>query len=274
MREVFNLQRTGVFWWGMLTATIFLIPSHWLKSFATFVRTSDLFRSDRPPFNWIDNAGTWIDAGTKAAIGKINFDPKAGLIYIGGFGLANLFVAILLGVILLLTVFIFYSRATRTHGIFDDLLAMALIYAVMRMAGVAAEGLQIPVIDFIQREEPRSYLLILSVYMLLLMFAGKAGVDSRVFFKVLFEAFLIWFMILPEITVQITAFIIEVPWWINYTLQSEPNIRNYYAMVLAVWALLGVALAGMSIYTAGRPPPPPAPEEPLPPLRKFIGGRR
>ncbi|MBI3741965.1 MAG: hypothetical protein HY257_09465 [Chloroflexi bacterium] len=257
MREVLNFSRTGIYWWGLLTASVFMIPGQWIRSLVNFLRTTDLFTPERPPFTWFFNAGTWIDSATKAAIAQIKFDPRGGLIYIGNFGLANAFVSILLGGFIIILVFILYVRATKTKGILDDLIAMILIYVVLRVTGVAAAGLNVPVLDFIQHEEPRSYLLILSVIMILLMIAGKAAIDSRVFFKVLFEGVLIWFLIIPGPTVLAVAFLIEIPLLINTFLQSEPNIRNYYAMVVAIWAVFGLILAGISIYTAGRPTPPP-----------------
>ncbi len=253
MREVFNLQRTGIYWWGLLTATVFLIPGAWLRAVVQFLRTTDWFQPDRAPFTWIGNAGTWIDAATEAVVRQIQFDPRQALIYIGPWGLANLSVAIILSIVLIAFVFLFYARATKTRGIWDDILGMLAIYIVVRIIGVAGERLNLPILDFIRREEPRSYLLIITAFMLMLMAAGKAGEDSRVFFKVLFEGLLIWFLIIPGPTVLALAWILELPVNINSTLQTEPNIRNYYAMVVAVWAILGLALAMWSIYTSGKP---------------------
>ncbi len=276
MREVFNFQRTGIYWWGLLTALVFLIPGQWLRSLVSFLRTPNLIQPSNPPFTWFENAGSWIDAGTRAAVGRVKFDAAAGLVYIGNIGVANMLLAIILAVVLTSMVFIFYLRAIKTHGIADDLIAMVLIYAMMRVLGAAAAGWKIPVIDFLHNEEPRSYLLILTVFMLLLMIAGKAAMDSRVFFKILFEGLLVWFLILPIPTVQAFAYIIEIPVWINYILQSEPTIRNYYAMVVAVWAIFGLFLAGTSIYSAGRPPPTPQvnPADDLEDAIRLLGKRK
>ncbi|MBI3913137.1 MAG: hypothetical protein HY327_02905 [Chloroflexi bacterium] len=274
MREVFNLQRTGIFWWGLLTASVFLIPGQWQRALVNFLRTTDLFKPDRPPFTWFENAGTWIDTVTAGAVAAVKFDSRAGLIYIGNFGLANAAITGLLAIVTIGLVFIFYARATKTKGILDDLLAMIAIYIVLRVVGVAAKGWNLPILDFIQKEEPRSYLLILTVFMILLMIAGKAAMDSRVFFKVLFEGILIWFLIVPGPTIQAIAFLLELPVNINYTLQSEPNIRNYYAAIVAGWAIFGLFLAGTSIYTAGKPPPPPPPADDLEDTIRMLSRRK
>ncbi len=252
MREVFNLKRTGVYWWGLITALIFLIPGAWLKGTASFIRTVDWLQPNKPPFVWFDNLGTWIDSVAEGVFKTVQFNPKAMFGTIGPYGIANLGIALVMGLLLIVFSFLLYRRAAATPGIWDDLVAMMVIYLVLRIEGVAAESLQIPLIDFLRTQAPQSYLVILGFYMVFMMIAGRGSQDSAVFFKVLFEAVIVWLFVVPQATAQALATIIEFPTSVHTFLVSDPSVQPYFPIVEVIWAALGILMIGSSLYSAGR----------------------
>lgn len=251
MRALFNFQRTGIFWWGLVTALVFMIPEYWIFSVASVLRSIDVSVFDilKPISNEIDNA-------TMGVLKLIQFDPGKALVFIGPYGIANLFVGIVFAIIFFGIAVVFYFRAARTKTMIDDFLAMAFLYVVMRVIGVASTQWSISVINYIHSKEPTSYLIILSIFMLVLLVRGQGFTDSEVFFKTLFEAIIIWTIIQPKSTLLLLAWIVERPAVIHQVLTENTVINKYFPMVVAVWAMLGLGIAAVNLYSAGRPPAP------------------
>ncbi len=254
MREVLNIRRTAILWWGIATALVLLIPSAWLKGVATYIRTASWLKPDQPPLLWISNVSSWIDSVTSSGTKQVKFDPQQALIYIGPYGIANLLVAIVFGAVLLGVAFVLYRKSAASSGILDDLLAMIILYVVLRIEGGAARSLNLPIMDFFNSEEPFSYLVVLTAYMILLLIRGRASTDPRVFFKILLEGVIIWLIVVPVQTVEAIAVAIEFPAIIHETLVTTSPLQTYFPMILTTWAMLGVVLAATSLYKAGRVP--------------------
>jgi len=251
MRALFNFQRTGIFWWGLVTALVFMIPEYWIFSVAAFLRGIDT-----KPFNFIKPVSDEIDNATKAVLALIQFDPAKALIYIGPYGIANLFMGIVFAILFFGVAVVFYFRAAKTKTIWDDFLAMAFLFVVLRVIGVASTKWSISVINYLHSKEPTSYLLILSFFMLVLLVRGHGFTDSEVFFKTIFEAIIIWTLIEPRGTLLLLAWIVEQPALIHKTLTENPVISKYFPMVLAVWALVGLGMIAVNLYSASRTPAP------------------
>jgi hypothetical protein len=228
-----------------------MIPESWILSLATAVRNVD-----PTPFNIVAAMGKEIDNATQGVLKLVQFDPTKALIFIGPYGIANLFVGILFAVIFLIIAVLLYIRAARTSGVFDDFLAMAFLYVVLRVIGVASQNWQISVINFIHDKEPTSYLIILSAFMLILLVRGEGFTDSKVFFKVIFEAIVVWTLIQPKYTLAVLAWIIERPAAIHQVLTENSVINRFYPMVVAIWAIIGLGIVAVNLYGAGRAPAP------------------
>ncbi len=251
MSALFNLQRTGIFWWGLVTALVFMIPEYWITSFAAFLRGIDT-----TSFNIIKPIGDEIDNATMGVLNLIQFDPGKALVYIGPYGIANLFVGIVFVLLFFLIAVLFYFRAATTKSILDDFLAMAFLYVVLRVIGVASTKWSISVINYIHSKEPLSYLIILSIFMLILLVRGRGFTDSQVFFKVIFEAIIVWTLIQPASTLQVLAWIVERPAVIHKVLTENSVISKFYPMVVAVWAIIGLGMVAVNLYGAGKTPAP------------------
>ena len=249
MRALFNLQRTGIFWWGLVTALVFMIPEYWILSLAGMLRNIDIRVFDilKPISNEIDNA-------TLGVLNLIQFDPGKALVFIGTYGIANLFVGIVLAIIFFGIAVVFYFRAARTKTMIDDFLAMAFLYVIMRVIGVASTKWSISVINYIHSKEPISYLIILSIFMLILLVRGQGFNDSQVFFKTIFEAIIVWTIVQPRSTLLVLAWIVERPAAIHQVLTENTVINKYFPMVVAVWAMVGLGIAATNLYSAGKVP--------------------
>jgi len=256
MREVFNLPRTGAYWWGLVTFLVFLVPAEWIKGVANLIRTVDWFRPDRIPFVWLEILNKWIDEVAQNGIRLVKFDAQALLVYIGPLPIPNLFLAIFLGALLLVIAFVFYRKALATRGVFDDALAMIIIYILLRVEGNAAELLNLPIIEVLfRRLEPRTYLATLSIFLLLLLIGEKGAQDSRAFFKVLAEGTIIWLLILPAQTAQALAGVIDLPAIVSQFLHDDPAVKIYFPIIAAGWGSVGAVAIFINLYTAGKPAP-------------------
>ena len=251
MRALFNFQRTGIFWWGLVTALVFMIPEFWITSFAAFLRGIDT-----TPFNFIKPVSDEIDNATNAVLALIQFDPGKALIYIGPYGIANLFMGIVFAIVFFVVAVVFYFRAARTKTIFDDFLAMAFLYVVLRVIGVASTKWSISVINYLHSKEPDSYLIILSLFMTILLIRGQGFADSQVFFKTIFEAIIIWTLIKPRGTLAVLAWIVEQPALLHKTLTENSVINKFFPMVVAVWAIIGLGIVAVNLYSASKIPAP------------------
>jgi len=251
MRALFNWQRMGIFWWGLITALVFMIPESWTFSLGTFLRSIDT-----RPFNFIKPVSDEIDNATRAVLVLVQFDPSKALVCIGVNCISNLIVGVILAVLFFTFAVLAYFRAAATESIFDDFLAIAFIYIVMRIIGVASDKWSIGFMNYVHNKEPISYLIILSIFMLILLVRGKGFVDSEVFFKTIFEAIVVWTLILPSATLLLLAWIVERPAALHKFLTENPIINSFYPMVVAVWAIVGLSIVAVNLYSAGRVPVP------------------
>ncbi len=251
MRAVLDIRRTGFIWWGILAALVFLIPGAWLSAAANFLRTTPWLQANQAPMTWLTGLRDTIDAIAQAVPNVVSFNPNGQLAGIGPISIPNVVIGVLIGGMLIIVAFLFYWNASATPGILDDLLAMVFIYLVLRVEGVTMGA--IPFFDALNKSAPTSYLLILLGFMILTMLGGRAGRDSTVFFKVLLEALLLSLLIAPRQTLDAFAGLIELPTKLHEFLA----LTGYFPMIMAVWAVLGVVLAVVNLYTVSKPAPAP-----------------
>ncbi len=246
MGSVFDLKKTGILWWGLITALVFLIPGSWLLATSAFLRSADWLQAGRPPVSWLNEARQAIDAFATSAPGLVQFQPLDELVVVGPLHIANLLVGIVLGGVLIGLAFFFYIRAANRGGILDDLVAMVLIYFVLRVEGAATAS--IPFVDYMNKQAPQSYLIVLLGFMILQILRGRGSRDSAIFFRLLIESILIGILILPRQTLDALAVIIEWPTQFHtYLADSE-----YFPMIMTVWALLGIITVIVNLYNIGR----------------------
>ena len=249
MRAVLDLKRTGFFWWGFLTALIFLVPTAWLLNAANFLRGADWLQPSQPPLLWLIQVRDGIDTFAKGLPTVIQFNPQGSLVTFGNFSIPNVVVGIIVGLLLLLVAFVFYVRAAAGTGVLDDLLAMLFVYIVLRVEGATTAA--IPIVKTLNDQAPTSYLIILLIFMLYQVLRGRGSKDSAVFFKILWEALLIAILILPRQTLDAVAWIVERPVKIHEFLA----LTGSFAMIQTVWAMVGIFLGVVNLYNVGRGAP-------------------
>ncbi len=246
MGSVFDLKRTGIFWWCLLTALVFIIPGPWLVAAAAVLRHADWLQPNKPPVIWLSDFRQGVDAFATSFPGIIQFKPQEELVVVGPLRIANLLVGIVVGGVLIGLAFFFYIRAANHGGILDDLFAMVLIYFVLRVEGAATAA--IPFVDYLNKHAPQSYLVVLLGFMILQILRGRGSRDSAIFFKLLVESILIGILILPRLTLDALAAFLEWP----TLFQTYLAASQYYPMIMAVWALLGIVIVIVNLYNVGR----------------------
>jgi hypothetical protein len=247
MRAIFNWQKMGIFWWGLVTALVFMLPEAWITTLASAIRSIDT-----TPFSIVRTINSEMDKALQGVLKLVQFDQTKALVFIGPYGIANLFVGILFAVVLLVFAGVWYYRAARTRGLVDDFIAMGFLYVVLRVIGLVSTSWHISVLDYIHSREPTSYLLILTGFMLILMGRGEGFSDSKVFFKVLFEAIIVWTLIEPTYTLQVLAWVVERPAVFHQILTVNSVLGRFYPMIVAIWAMLGLGIAAANLYGAGK----------------------
>ncbi len=248
MRSVFDLSKTGFFWWGLIAALVFLVPGAWLVALARFLRSADWLQPDRPPVSYLQDLRKAIDAAASSFPTVVKFNPGESLVVVGPLQVPNLLIGVVVGLVLLIIAFLFYRRATASSGVLDDLVAMVVIYIVLRVEGAATAA--VPVVGNIDRQAPQSYLIILVLFMVYQLVKGRGARDSAVFFKVLLEAILVCIMILPRLALDILAAAVEFPTKIHEFLVGT----QYFTAIMAGWAIVGIMLGLFNLYNIGRTP--------------------
>jgi hypothetical protein len=259
MHPVLNFRKSGVFWWGVIAALVFLIPGAWLLALAAFLRSADWLQENQPPVSWLNNLRDTIDKFALSLPTMVQFKPGESLVVVGPLQVPNLVIGILAGLLLMVVAFIFYLRASASPGVLDDLFAMLFFYIVLRVEGAATAA--VPVVKTLNDQAPQSYLIILLLIMLINIVRGRAAHDSAVFFKVLMEAILVAVLILPRQTLEALAWIVERPTMIHSFLAGT----GYFVSIEAIWALIGILLGIMSLYNIAKTPQ-------RPPTKATAGG--
>jgi len=249
MREVFA-ARNLVFWWGIATTFIFL--EGWMKRAAAFLQTPGLFDPTKMPFNILPSINGLIDQFAELLVRRVGFDPAAPLLTIGAIVIPNLALAIFFGIIILVVVIGFYFKAVAAHGLLDDFMAMAAVYFIFRLEGDIAEVLLQPHAIAELLRDPFIYLAALTVFLLMMLMAGKGFTDSKVFWKVVGEGTALYIFFFPKQVADALARLLA--WAAEFGPFLRANTFFPEGVGLVLWAVLGVILLAPRLYDIGRPP--------------------
>ena len=250
MHSILDIRKAGFFWWSIVTALVFLIPQAWLIAAASFLRSADWLQKDKPPVIWLVDLRNAIDSAALGFPAIVQFKPAETLVTIGSVQVPNLAVGVFIGTLLILGTLLLYRYTSARPGVLDDLLAMVLVYIVLRVVGVATEG--VPVVKFLNDRAPTSYLIIMLIFMVFLIFRGRAAKDSKVFFKLLLEVILVSMLILPRQTLDALAWLVEFPTKIHQFIAGT----QIFVAIVAGWAMVGLVLGITNLYNVGKSAPP------------------
>ncbi|MGB8646441.1 MAG: hypothetical protein WCF84_14475 [Anaerolineae bacterium] len=244
MSKVFG-PKSWVFWWALLTATVFLPDA--LRWQASLFRNKSLFAPTIPPFNLVGILNSTIDGAAEWIRTGIKFKPNDILIAAGPVSVPNWSLAVLAGIVLLAVAAVFYVRALKTSSLLDDILALVLLYFVIRMEAhlfsIASLPLLSPGAKALVGNQLVSFLLLLFLLAGLTLTGGGIK-DPRSFWRGLIEFLLVAILLFP---LEATAFLaLQMDLLVQFGTLMRTNL-----LFAALWALTGIFLAVWRLYHIG-----------------------
>jgi hypothetical protein len=245
MSEVFGV-RSLLYWWGVLTATVFV--KDWLKQLAEFFKTSNTFTPDKIPFNIVPGVNSWIDGAADYIRVTIKFKPNDSLLTVGTFSVPSFVLAFLAGLILIGIATALVVRAIKSPVWFDDFIALAVMYVVLRLVGhVIALATSLPFAnsfrDFVNN--PFAAYMVIMVLLLLLTFLGEGFQSKRAFWRALIAGSLLSLFMYPREISIVFGYILDALSQFGVGLASPTNVPFAVA-----WGVVGMVLALQRLATS------------------------
>ncbi len=237
MAEVFGV-RSLVYWWGALTATVFI--KDWLALLAAFLLDPNSFSATKFPFNMLPGLNSWIDGAANYIRDRINFDPNQVIAGSGVLTIYNWMLAAAVGLILIGVAIALYIRALNTSTWLDDFLALGVVYVTLRIEGhitaLAAMPIQNWFRDFV--DSPGTAFIVMFILVMILVFFGEGFHSKRAFWRALLEASLVALFMFPMETAFAFGHVVQALSQFGASLTVKEN-----APFAIVWGLIGMALA-------------------------------
>jgi hypothetical protein len=240
MREVVSV-RNWVFWWAILTTTVFL--QEWLRRLADFLRDKTIFSPNGFPFNVIAGLNGLVD-NAATAIRGIGFDPSQQLAKIGPVTIQNWVIALFVGLVALALAALFYIRALQSPTWGDDILALVVLYFVIRIEAQLISIAKVSPLTPAGRElinNPAATFWILMLFLLVDVFLGEGLHSKRAFWRGLLEAVFTALLLLPAQSAQILAFGIDR--FADFGRVVQTNL-----VFGLIWGIVGMLLALTRLY--------------------------
>ncbi len=253
--------RSWIFWWAVLTATVFLKGAvSWLMG---VFRDTTVFRTNVPPFNLLPSLNSLIDAAATWMQNSIKFKPNDILIAVGSFSVPNWIFAVLAAVVFLGVAAVVYSKALATSSILDDIGALILLYFVIRVEAHLFALTSLPILSPGAKSligNDVVVFIILLLFLLGLTITGEGLQVARSFWRGLIEFLVVALLLFPKEVASATVNGLNALIQFASLLQSNLTIAG-------AWALVGLALAGTRLYHADvrEVPDLPAPKAKAPP---------
>jgi hypothetical protein len=190
--------RSWIFWWSVLTATVFL--QDLLQRLAGFFRDHVIFSSDIPPFNVVAGVDAWIDGTAETIRTTVKFNPGDVLAGFGPVSIHNWMMAALVGILILVLVGILYVRALNTDALFDDFVALIVLYFVIRIEAHLVSIANFPTLSAAGKsviENPGLAFIILMVLLAVLVLGGGGITKPRAIWRGFIEGLLLAILLFP-----------------------------------------------------------------------------
>ncbi|MCI0477974.1 MAG: hypothetical protein L0Y55_17160 [Anaerolineales bacterium] len=238
MSEILG-ARSLLYWWGVLTAALFI--KDWLKQAAKFFKTSDTFAPDKIPFNILPGLNSWIDGVGNFIRTTINFNPNAELLKIGATSIPSFVLALLLGLLLIAFGAILLRRAIKSSAWFDDFLAIAVMYIILRIVGhIVSLATSLPFANWFRVlvDSPIAAYAVLMLLLLFITFFGEGFQSKRAFWRALIASSLLSLFMYPRQVSIGFGYVLEALALFGTGLGDPANIP-----FAAAWGVLGMFLA-------------------------------
>lgn len=236
--------RSWIFWWAGLTATVFL--QDWLSRLAGFFRDQVIFSSNIPPFNIVAGIDKWIDGNAEYIRNTVKFDPGGTLAGVGPIAIHNWMIAALLGLLILILVGILYVRALNTDALLDDIVALILLYFVIRIEAHLVSITELPTLSAAGTSVVQNPGLAFIILMLLLavLALGGGGINKpRAIWRGLLEGLLLAILLFPKEAGGAVAVGIDGLSTFGSLLQKNLTFG-------VLWGVIGMVLAVRQLYYA------------------------
>jgi hypothetical protein len=190
--------RSWIFWWAGLTATVFL--QDWLQRLAGFFRDQVIFSPNIPPFSLVAGIDNWIDGNAEYIKNTVKFKPDDVIAAAGPATIHNWMMAAFLGIVILVIVGILYLRALNTDALLDDVVALVVLYFVIRIEAHLVSIAKFPTLSAAGSsiiENPGLAFLILMVLLAVLILGGGGISRPRAVWRGLIEGLLLAILLFP-----------------------------------------------------------------------------
>ncbi len=238
MAEVFGV-RSLLYWWGVLTATVFV--RDWLKQLADFFRTSNTFTPDKIPFNILPGVNSWIDGAGEYIRVTVKFNANTPLFTVGSTPVPSYLLAFLGGFILIGIGAALVFRAIKSPVWFDDFIALAVMYVVLRVVGhIVALATALPFANWFRDfvNNPFAAYIVIMVLLLLITFFGEGFSSKRAFWRAIIASSLLSLFMYPREVAIIFSYLLDALSQFGAGLSNPANVPFAVA-----WGVVGMALA-------------------------------
>ena len=237
MSEVFHL-RSWIYWWGVLTASLFV--QEWLKQIANFFKDPSIFGRDKLPFSTVPGLNAWIDDIATRIPASVQFNPTSEIITAGPVRVQGWMLATFFGFLLFIVAVRFYVRALRSPLLFDDFVALFMIYLILRIEGHIVAIAKLPIQGWFSAlvNNPTTAFLVILGLTLFLVFFGEGFRSRRAFWRAILEITVVALFMFPGDTAAAISWTFESLAAFGAYLKNPNN-----AMFAIAWGVVGMYLA-------------------------------
>lgn len=237
-------SRNLIYWWAFLTSFIFL--QSMARDLAKSFRDNRLFNPESFPFSLASGMTRWIDDRTAQLVKGFSFDPNAVVVKLGNALILDGFrVGVILSLIVLLVAIRYYIAAMISPRLYDDIIALIIFFFVYHLEAQILVAIKVP-FGTQMAQDRATWVWFMGIVVLAIMLGGRAFNDSRVFWKGLFELFVVWLFLIPDAAAGAFAATLDSLANFGAALLIPSNIS-----ISVVWALIGFLLAAYRIYGTG-----------------------
>jgi hypothetical protein len=236
--------RSWIFWWAGLTATVFL--QDLLQRLASFFRDQVIFSPNIPPFSLVAGLDDWIDGNAEYIRTTVKFKPDDVLAGVGPVSIHNWMMAAFLGALILIIVGILYVRALNTDALMDDVVALVVLYFVIRIEAQLVSIARFPTLSAAGSsviQNPGLAFVILMVLLAVLVLGGGGLNKPRSIWRGLIEGLLLAILLFPIVAGGAVAVGIEGLGGFGSLLQKNLTFG-------VLWGVIGMGLALRQLYYA------------------------
>ena len=236
--------RSWIFWWAGLTATVFL--QDMIQRLASFFRDQVIFSNDIPPFNVVAGVDTWIDGTADYIRTTVKFKPDDVLASGGPVSVHNWMFAALVGILILAVVGILYVKALNTDALFDDFVALIMLYFVIRIEAHLVSIANFPTLSEAGRsviQNPGLAFVVLMALLAVLALGGGGINKPRAIWRGMMEGVLLAILLFPMQAGGAVAVGIEGLGAFGALLQKNITFG-------VLWGVIGMILALSQLYYA------------------------